>query len=150
MHRLERLERTLRQHLTILTVLTLTLAAAHLALAGLYLIDRAAPAIDPVGMPDWLEVVILSGDDHFWIILHGLAAAALVGAVGAGHYRALAAFLSQTVWAAWCVVIFLWSLWTSPPVSLAAPVLLAILTVPLGRVVASTWTDEEMHCRRKG
>ncbi|OYO16645.1 hypothetical protein CGZ93_17955 [Enemella dayhoffiae] len=144
------MEQALRRHLTILTVLTVALAAAHIALAGLYLIDRAAPAIVPVGMPDWLEVFILSGDDHFWIVLHATAALALIAALVVGVLRALAAFLSQTVWAAWCVVIFLWSLWTSPPVSLAAPVLLAILTVPLGRVVASTWTDEEMHCRRKG
>lgn len=147
---LDNVEDRLARHRSMLLALSISLATAHALMAVLYLIGRAAPAITPVGMPSWLKVLILSGDDGFWIVLHGSAALGLCVALWTGRLRALAAYWSQTVWAMWCLIILLWSLWTAPPVPLVAPLIVPVLAVPLGRVVAGAWTDEEIPTSSRG
>ena len=133
----------LRRHPAALTSLTVALLLSHLIMVGLHLIDRAVPAADPAGAPDWVHAVVLSADDHFWVVLHGAAAAALIVTLAAARFRALAAFWSRTVWGAWCVLALLWSLWTSPPASLTAPLVILVLAVPMARAIAQAWTEKE-------
>lgn len=135
----------LARHRGSLASLTVVLAVAHAVMAILHLVRRAAPAILPDGLPAWLDSIVRGADNHFWIVAHLAAGAALATAGIARRIPlSLACYLSSTVWVSWCALTLIWSLHTYPPVSLAGPVMVAILTVPTSQIVASAWVEREM------
>lgn len=132
----------LRDSGAMLTALSAVVALCHGGLALLYVIGRAAPAIDP-RPPVGRMVPIVEG--WWWITVHLASGLALLVAAAMNHWRTgvWAGFASASAWASWAILVGIWSWYTVPPVSLTAPLLASGLAL-IGGLIGAAWSERDM------
>ncbi|MGD7790117.1 hypothetical protein ACQCX2_17545 [Propionibacteriaceae bacterium Y1700] len=130
----------LHEHRHALDALMVWLIVWHLAIAGLHLIGRAVPAIDP-DPSTWWGLIASHADGVAWPFWHGGLAVALTVSLISRRPRwsAMTAWLSGGLWVAWGLLLLMWSLATVPPVSLTAPALILLACAPVAFVVSGGW-----------
>ena len=118
------------------TYLSLTIAAAHAALALLGIFGRLTYAI-----PSRYELLREIMSSQMWIYLHAAVALVIVVALLTHRRETTALGTSVGVWAVWSFLSLIWGLSTDPPVSLVGPTLAGMVTT-LAYVLTLSWATK--------